>query len=184
MHYAPERWCGAKVMIDTNAINARQANDALNQIETWRASGVILHLMSEPAFAEAMSGRNDARIAKAGKQVRGISHHGADEQRLWLAIERAIFPRGAQTDAQRNDVEIVFQAHAWGYVLVTTDGESRRQPRGILGSRHELAELGVTVMRPEEFVAVTRVRIAARDERIERICALKGVPVPSWLGQD
>lgn len=184
MHYRPQRWCGAKVMLDANAINARQANDSLNQIEAWRASGAVRQLMPEPAYIEALAGGDSRRIEKASKQVRGISHHGADEQRAWNAIERAIFPSGAKSEGERNDVEIVFQAAAWHHVLVTSDGQSRRQPRGILGSRARLTELGVTVMRPEEFVIATRERIAKRDERIRRVCAARNEPLPSWVGED
>jgi hypothetical protein len=183
MAYRPERWCGAKVMIDANAINARQANAALNQIEAWRASGAVLHLISDPAYDEARKG-SAAHEAKAGRQLIGISHHDAAEADLWKAIEKAIFPKGASTPSQRNDVEIVFQAHAWGYVLVTNDGNSRRQPGGILGAAKALGELGVAVMRPEEFVALTRLRIAKRDERVRQNCIVTQTPLPDWLGQD
>jgi hypothetical protein len=110
MPYRPERWCGAKVMLDANAINARQADNDLNQIEAWRASGVILHLMAEPAYEEASAGGNAKRSEKADRQLRGISHHGAEEQHIWNAIESAIFPGGATTASQRNDVEIVFSS--------------------------------------------------------------------------
>lgn len=171
-------------MLDTNAINARQANTALNQIETWRAPGVVLQLMAEPAYCEAVAGGSDARIAKAGRQLRGISHHGRKEESAWKTIEQAVFPSGARTDAERNNVAIVFQAQAWGYVLVTMDGNSRRQPRGILGARQELGELGVTVMRPEEFVTATRERIADRDRRLRQNCTMTGTPLPGWVGED
>jgi hypothetical protein len=77
-----------------------------------------------------------------------------------------------------------FQAAAWGYILVTNDGGSRQQPRGILGTRDDLAELGMTVMRPAEFVTVTRDNIAKRDERIRRVCTVMQTEVPSWVGQD
>jgi hypothetical protein len=183
MGYRPERWCGAKVMIDANAINARQANAALNQIEAWSASGAVLHLISDPAFREAQKG-GAARQAKAGRQLIGISLHDASEAEQWKAIERAIFPKGALTPSQRNDVEIVFQAHAWGYVLVTYDGRSKRQPRGILGAAKDLSEIGVSVMLPEEFVAHTRLRIVERDERVRENCLNTGTPLPAWLGQD
>lgn len=183
MAYRPDRWCGAKVMIDANAINARQADTALNQIETWRASGTVRHLMSDPAYDEARMG-SAVRRAKSDRQLIGISHRGAAEAEVWRAVEKAIFPRGASTPSQRNDVEIVFQAHAWGYVLVTNDGDSRRQPRGILGAADALAELGVVVVRPGEFVTWVRGRIEKRDERFRRVCAATNTPLPEWLGQD
>ncbi|MCC6243964.1 MAG: hypothetical protein IT353_14065 [Gemmatimonadaceae bacterium] len=171
-------------MIDANAINSRQQSAALNQIEAWRASGAVQHLMSDAANREARAGGDARREAKAGRQLIGISHHDAAEQPLWNAFEKALFPKGARTSSQQNDVEIVFQAHAWGYVLVTNDGNSRRQPGGILGAAAALSDLGVKVMRPEEFVELTRVRIAKRDERVRQNCAVTGTPLPDWLGQD
>jgi hypothetical protein len=184
MPYRPERWCGAKVMLDANTINARQADADLNQIEAWRASGAILQLMAEPAYEEARAGGDSKRESKADKQLLGISHHDSTEQHIWNAIESAVFPGGATSAGERNDVEIVFQAAAWGYVLVTNDGASRRQPRGILGARDDLATLGVTVMKPREFVIATRERLAKRDERIQRVCTGMGMPLPDWLGKD
>lgn len=183
--YVPPRWCGVKVMIDTNAINAKQRIAALNQIERWRADEVIMLLMPEPAYVEAIAGDDDKRRAKAGTQVRTNSSRITAEQKArFSAIERALFPEGAADDSQRNDVEIVFQAADWGYILVTSDGDSKRQPRGILGARDELAALGITAMRPEEALDHIRSRISDRDRRVAANCAATKTLAPQWLGKD
>ena len=172
-------------MIDTNAINARQKIDALNQMEKWRADGVIMLLMPEPAYVEAQAGANAERSAKAETQLRTNSSRISPEQhQRFSGIEKAVFPNGVTMDSERNDVEIVYQAADWGYVLVTNDGDSKTQPRGILGARRELAELGVSVMRPEEAMEYVRQRIRNRDERLTSNCAATGTPEPAWLWND
>jgi hypothetical protein len=65
--YDQPRWCGAKIMIDTNAINARQKISALNKIEQWKRDGVIMLVMAEPAYVEAQAGRNPAAPTRARK---------------------------------------------------------------------------------------------------------------------
>lgn len=133
--YAPQRWCGVKVMIDTNAINARQKNSALNQLEKWRFDGVIYLLLPERAHDEAVIDGNTLREQKAGTFIRANSARISEEQHArYAAIEAAILPNGVSSSSQRNDVDIVYEASAWGHIVVTSDGDSRRQPRGILGA--------------------------------------------------
>ena len=172
-------------MLDTNLINARQKLAAVNQLEIWRRNEVIHLLFPEPAFVEAVAGRSAQRTAKAGEYVRTNSARITDADReQFMAIEHAIFPGGAQTASQRNDVEIVYQAWDWYHVLVTNDGASKSQPGGILGAATRLAELGVTVMRPGDAVAHVKVRIADRDRRVESNCDATGTRYPRWLYQD
>ena len=185
MHYTPNRDTGVKFMIDTNAINARQRDPALNQLEAWRASGAIALLMPDHAFKEAVAGGDAAREAKASRQVRTNSARISQEQKCRYAeIERAIFPNGVMSQNQRNDVEIVYQAADWRYILVTNDGASQSQPRGILGARAELARLDVTVMRPQEAVEHIRKRIRERDSRVTTVCETRGMETPDWVGRD
>ena len=100
------------------------------------------------------------------------------------AIERAVFPGGAASQSQRNDVDIVFNALKYGATLITNDGGSKRQPGGILGNRDRLADLGVRVMTPPEAVRLVRQRIAERDERARRSAERDGKRLPEWVGKD
>jgi hypothetical protein len=86
------------------------------------------------------------------------------EQAELQAIERALFPAGAATQNQRNDVDVVFNAAKYKRILVTADGASRRQPGGILGNRAALSLMGVRVMTASEAVALVREKIRDRDE--------------------
>jgi hypothetical protein len=144
-----------------------------------------MQLMPEFAYLEATADGNPYREAKAGRFVRSRSGRISPEaHELYASIERAIFPRGVATAGQANDVEIVYEATIGRYILVTTDGASRRQPRGILGARAELAALGGLVMRPAEAVEHVRDRIRQRDARIEQLCAAYAKPIPHWVGND
>ena len=185
MYYTPSRDTGVKIMIDTNAINARQLDPAINQLETWRKNGVIMLLMPDCAYAEASIGGDHQRDAKAATMVRTNSARISPEQQLrYSQIEQALFPAGTTSKGQRNDVEIVYQAADWGYILVTNDGNSRNQPRGILGARDDLSRLHVTVLRPEEAVAYICGRIADRDARVTANCEAMQIELPSWIGDD
>ena len=64
--------------------------------------------------------------------------------------------------SQQNDVEILLTAKLSGAILVTTDGASKTQPRGILGSKKELEALGIKVVAPSEAVTIAN---ASREER-------------------
>ena len=185
MRYEEPRFVPVTLMLDTNAINARQADPDLNQIERWHADGVVQIIMSAQSSAEARAGGSPTRTAKAlGHVFSYIGDGTEDEQGKREAIASVLCPSGARTEAERNDIDIVFHAQKYMATLVTNDGDSRRQPRGILGNRHRLASLGVTVMRPSEVVGDVRARIRARDERARQAAAWKGTPVPSWVGSD
>jgi hypothetical protein len=106
----------------------------MNQLERWRADGVILMDMSEVAQGEAMSGRDDRRTAKALDTIFSMTYADTpQEKQKLLEIEAILCPEGAKTQNQSNDVEIVFNALKYGRILVTADGGSKSQPGGNLG---------------------------------------------------
>ena len=70
-------------------------------------------------------------------------------------IGAVIFPHGIRSQRQKNDVEIVFNAHKYERILITWDGASKRQPGGILGNREKLRSLDIQVMRDYGGVAVS-----------------------------
>jgi len=74
---------------------------------------------------------------------------GFEEQKR-ADIARIVFLIGVKTTSQKNDVEILLTAFMCGATLVTSDGASKTQPRGILGSKAELTKIGVRVMTPNE----------------------------------
>jgi len=180
-----ERDVGIRVVIDTNVINARGRDDSMNQLEHWNSSGVIEILLPETAHQEAVAGGDTRRVAKANAQLVSESlPRTPEEHRIREQIAQAVFPSVALTRNQAHDVDIVFNCWKYGSILVTNDGDSRKQPRGILGSRVQLEALSIRVMRPAEAVTLVRSRIVVRDEQARQVARTNGCALPSWIGED
>lgn len=179
-----ERFVHLGFQIDTNRINARGRLEHMNRLERWAADDVIEVIMSETAATEAArAGSRQAR--KAMSYVQSVTLATNEHERVMMRkIELAIFPGGAKSSGDRNDVEIVFNALKYSRRLVTTDGGSKRQPGGILGAREKLAAIGVTVMTDEEACAYVKGLIAARDERARQEARETGARLPRWVGRD
>jgi hypothetical protein len=181
----PNRFVFLFFQIDTNRINARQQLPSMNQLEKWKADGVIKMDMSAPAFHEALAGGSGLRSAKT------ITYMFADpaittsqEELRRNAIERILFPAGARSQNEQNDVSVVFTADKYRRILVTNDGGSRKQPDGILGNVNALAALGIEVL--SDIAAVGRVReaIAFRDAHARKFSSQTGEPLPDWVDKD
>ena len=180
-----DRFVYVTFQIDTNRINARGSLPDMNQLEAWHEAGVIMMQMSQVAQGEAKSGASALRSKRAISYIFSITYGDRpDEQADLRAIEEAIFPGGAATETERHDVEVAFNAKKYGAILVTNDGLSKRQPRGILGSRAALARIGAQVMTDSEAVAYVRQKIAERDQRMRLRAQREGTPLPDWVGAD
>ena len=93
--------------IDTNRINARNSLPSMNQLQAWHETGVILIHMSQIANEEAKSGGDARRSMKAMSCISSITHGDTtDEQAELRAIERALFPSGATSPSERNDMAV------------------------------------------------------------------------------
>lgn len=174
--------------LDTNLINARQVNEAVNRLEKWQTDGVICIAMAGVAHAEAQAGKGTGALArqrKAATHLYTISDAGeAKEDDTFTKVEKILWGE-AKDGNQTNDVAIVCEAIKCHAILVTNDGDSSSQKGGILGHRDALREqFGIEIYRPEEAVAVIREKIAERDARNAEIAGMTGMPVPLWSGQD
>ncbi len=170
--------------IDANRINSKQARANMNRLERWAADGVIDIQMSGVAHKEAGSG-NRGRSQKANQYIFTLQTAStADERRKREAIEQVLFPSGARTEGERNDVMIVADALKWTAILVTSDGGSKRQPGGILGNRQALRGLGVTVMTDGEAVEFVLSKIEDRDRLAREYSDRTGEPLSAWVGCD
>jgi hypothetical protein len=135
---------------DANAVNARQANPDLNRLEDLARSGAVRIDYSRTAYDEASAGCV-LRAQKADEHIwMELSGQPEFEEHKRAAIARVVFPDGVKTTSQKNDVEILLTAFMCRAILVTSDGASKTQPRGILGSKADLAKIGVRVMTPNE----------------------------------
>lgn len=170
--------------IDTNLINARGKLKTMNQIEGWAADGVILINMSGVSFNEALAGDNAKRSAKAIAQIFTLTDEEIDvTDALYQRIERALFQNGAQTQNQRNDVKIIYDAAHWNAILITRDGDSCSQPGGILGNRDKLRDF-VPIMSDSEAVCFIQNKISERDDFNRRVAHDLGHDLPEWTGKD
>jgi predicted nuclease of predicted toxin-antitoxin system len=180
-----DRDVGLRIIIDTNVINARGRDVDMNQLEAWATSGAIDIVLPETAHGEASAGGDVRRVGKANTHVVSASlAQTPEERRVLQQIGQAIFPDVVPNRNQTNDIDIVFNAWKYGAILVTNDGDSRTQPRGILGSRTELAALAIRVMRPAEAVLEVRRRITVRDDNARQAERSREGTLPEWVGQD
>lgn len=143
-----------RFLLDANLINARQEDATVNELERLGEQGRANLEFAEVAYKEASKG-SDKRACKADKYTWSGATKQFGGESFWReAISEAIFSALVLTVNQRNDVENLLVAKLTNAIFVTRDGASRRQPRGILGSREQLKELGIQVMSPEEAVSL------------------------------
>jgi hypothetical protein len=170
--------------IDSNRINARGKLDAMNHLERWKDDGVILINISGVSFKEAQAGNNPARTKKAYELIFTTTDTSIDRSSpTYKRIETAIFPDGVRDQNEENDVKIVYEAAYYPAILVTADGNSRRQPRGILGGRASLRDL-VQIMTDVEALEFIKAQIAKRDHYVRIEAAESACPLPDWVGRD
>jgi hypothetical protein len=170
--------------IDANCINARQQSEELNQLEKWAEDEVIELLISQTAQSEAAFG-SSSRRDKAYQLIFTMSEiTTAQEIDIRAKIENILFPGGAKNQNQLNDVDVVFNAAKYCRTLVTTDGGSKTQPRGILGNRDKLAGIGAKILTPAEALQRVREAIDFRDDDARRWAQYTGKPLPEWVGRD
>jgi len=184
MQSLPARCVGRIFHLDANRINARQDDRSMNKLEQWKADGVIRLLMSDTAYDEA--GRDSALRLQKTRDYTWIKYNtvdGADFD-VQRRIEKVLFPRGAQNQNQRNDVDILFKAERLQHVLITSDGGSKRQPGGMLGNASELARLGVLVLSAEAAISQIKQLIFERDAEVRTLAAQLGLSLPVWVGAD
>lgn len=131
--------------------------EAVNQLE-WFDDEVILLNMSGTAHVEALVGGNQARTRKANRQIFTVTPAADPSSAEYRRVENALFPAGARTASEQNDVRIVCDAAHYAATLVTADGGSKSQPGGILGNRQKVANL-VRIFSPDEAVALVRSKI-------------------------
>jgi hypothetical protein len=79
----------------------------------------------------------------------------------------------------------VFTARKYFRILITADGDSITQPRGILGCADDLFDiLGIQVMRDFQAVNLINEEIIKRDKHALKWSLLTGKSLPDWVGKD
>ena len=157
----------------------------MNQLEQWRADGVIILDMSEEAYDEAHAGNNMKRTEKADECIfiRANDVFGGEKQ-FREQLGKILFNSTNLSEGKKRDVQILFCAKMAGALLITNDGASKRQPGGILGHARELVSLGIEVITDEDAVQKVRHLITNRDKLARSVAKDTGLPLPTWVGLD
>jgi hypothetical protein len=144
--------------LDSNCLNAKGKLPAVSRLEAWGQEGVIELMLPQGTFEEAT---REPWRSKSREYIFTVDHADTPDERAMLRkIEQIIFPGGAKGNTNAmTDVRNVFNADKYGAILVTNDGASKSQPRGILGARDALATLNIRVVRPEEACALVEQRL-------------------------
>jgi len=181
----PERYVNLDFHLDTNRINSKAQLKHMNILEHWHELGVISIEMSHIAQEETAQGRNSLRVQKAYTYIFTETLASTpSEQKILIQIQDILFPNGIKYPNERNDVEIVFNAHKYDATLVTADGASSRQPNGILGNAERLRRLRIQVLRDHEAVELVKQKIQNRDQRARRVSQITDQKLPDWVGRD
>ncbi|MBE0550152.1 MAG: hypothetical protein IH627_21335 [Rubrivivax sp.] len=141
-----------KFFLDANCVNTRQKNDALNRLEALRKQRLITLLYADVTHSEAGHGSQTRTDKAASYTYTKFEPYCEGNDATKRAIEIVLFPEGARTQNQKNDVLAVYHAERLRWPLVTMDGASNTQPGGILGNAGKLEKLGVEVLTPEQAI--------------------------------
>jgi hypothetical protein len=164
--------------LDTNRINARQRLAEINQLEEWDRRDVITLELSVVARDEILRTASPLHERKAYRFLATETLADTSQERQLLReIAVVLFPKGLKDQNDRNDVEIVFNAHKYAAHLVTADGV-------ILGRAAELRGLNIRVFDAHNAVAFVRSRIELRDRSARFRHEKLGHPLPDWVGRD
>jgi len=141
----PLRCLGISFTLDTNRINTRQKDAGMNQLERWEADGLILLNMPLTAAEEAIvAGARNRREKILSYVLTQTFILTGEDQNLIKRISNILFDGPPKNKNQMNDVVIVYSACKNPGILITEDGDSKRQPGGILGKRAQLKTLGIS----------------------------------------
>jgi hypothetical protein len=151
---------GLSFYLDANCVNAKQRVDALNQLEHLKDRGIVTLMYSKSAHAEAAF-RNTKREEKAADFSWTELNASGENDEVRQAIERILFPEGATSQNEQNDVLAAYHAERLRWPLITTDGKSKAQPHGILGRSSELKAIGVEVLTPEMAIGRVKSRLSS-----------------------
>ena len=183
----PRRLAIPIFQIDTNAINGTQNDTNLNKLEHWNENGVICLNMSHIARVEAKQTPYIPRILKADAQIFTINEEWERGIKVnpmfYEEVRTALFPNLILKPNEENDVLIVCEAIKFGASLITSDGNSKKQPGGILGNKEKLSHR-LRIFSPVDAVNFVRIKIKERDVFNRQLITHYGGILPPWTGTD
>lgn len=143
--------------VDTNLLNAKQRLHEMNELEKMADEGKIMLNWSSTAQSEALNNESQNLKRKAHTHIYTINDEDDEFPPTPSKIQNEIFKimeissQSSQNDI--NDALIICEAHKFGAILISNDGASRSQAKGILGRRNELKDY-VQVVTPSEALEI------------------------------
>ena len=113
----------------------------MNLIEKWHERGVIELRIPSDAQTEAEAGHSPSRTQKGRSYLAWVPLiTTAAERGMLESIQQILCGSKPMSQSDQRDALIVFTAAKYHGILVTADGASNSQPRGILGAASELRD--------------------------------------------
>lgn len=157
----------------------------MNRLKEWKDTRVIEIEMSKEAQDEAAKGGNPTRTTEAYKYIFSAAQPNTNENHIYKKIEEILCPTGVKSKNEKHDVGIVFTAWKDKCILITNDGDSKKQPGGILGHARDLQQqLNIKIMRDSDAVSFVEDKIMKRDDRARYVSKKTGQSLPDWVGKD
>ena len=143
------------ILVDTNLVNAREKNLYMNQLEYWFQNEIISYIYTDITIEKELKYFRPGykKATKKGFQI--LCSDNYDYLDKVTEFSKIVFKNdyNCLDDNEKNDIDIIYCACNGCRILVTNDGASKKQPRGILGSRKELEEkFGLKIYRDYEIV--------------------------------
>jgi N-acetylmuramic acid 6-phosphate (MurNAc-6-P) etherase len=129
----------------------------MNELEKMADEGKIMLNWSSTAQSEALNNESQNLKRKAQTHIYTINDEDDEFPQTPSKIQNEIFKimeissQSSQNDI--NDALIICEAHKYGAILISNDGASRSQAKGILGRRNELKDY-VQVVTPSEALEI------------------------------
>jgi hypothetical protein len=145
--------------------STRLYESELDKIKKWEEDGVITLEVSFSVIDESGRGSHgEPRLSEVDNYVHleGNNFLGKENEEK-KKIEDIVFPNGAKKKNEKMDIQILYDVRCSGATLITLDGNSNSQPRGILGSKNELENLCIRVLSPLDAVSEIENLIKERD---------------------
>ena len=175
---------GQPFIVDSNRVNSRGALPAMTTLRKWADAGDIKLDYTEEIWAELENSQNP-KIQAASRELGARFANSLDEKEEAeerSKIAQIVFPNGLQFDSDRVDVDTIRIAQLWNAIVITNDGDSKRQPGGILGAKRRLhQEIGVEVMRDFEAEKLVIQLIRERDRMEIGLAAKEGREPAAWV---
>ena len=130
--------------VDTNLLNAKQRLVEMNELEKMAEKGLILLNWSSTAQSEVLNSESQNLKRKAHTHIYTINDEDEEFPTTPSKFKNEIFKiMEISSESSQNDINdalIICEAQKYGAILISNDGGSKSQAKGILGRRNELKD--------------------------------------------